>query len=87
VLFGADLPGYPSLIVAIMLLSGVQLVGLGVMGEYVGRIFAEVKHRPLYIVREAVGFGEAAVPHSAEPERWAVALGGDGLDGWARPPR
>ncbi len=56
VLFGTDLPGYPSLIVAIMLLSGVQLVGLGVMGEYVGRIFAEVKRRPLYVVREAIGF-------------------------------
>ncbi len=66
VLFGTDLPGYPSLIVAIMLLSGVQLIGLGVMGEYVGRIFAEVKRRPLYLVREAIGF---------DPEQETVSAG------------
>ncbi|MCS6876919.1 MAG: glycosyltransferase family 2 protein [Geminicoccaceae bacterium] len=58
--WGADLPGYPSIIVAIMLLSGVQLVGLGVLGEYVGRIFAEVKHRPLFLVREEIGFDDRA---------------------------
>lgn len=52
---GADVPGFPSLIVSVMFFSGIQLVFLGVIGEYVGRIFAEVKRRPLYIVAEEIG--------------------------------
>ena len=52
---GADVPGYASLIVSIMFFSGVQLMSLGILGEYVGRIFAEVKRRPLYLVAERVG--------------------------------
>jgi len=52
VLFGVDLPGYASLMTAVMFLGGIQLVGLGVVGEYVGRIFEEVKRRPLYLVRD-----------------------------------
>ncbi|MCB4825452.1 hypothetical protein [Roseicella aerolata] len=54
-LFGTDLPGFPSLIVSAMFFSGVQLMSLGVIGEYVGRIFAEVKGRPLYVVADRVG--------------------------------
>lgn len=49
-LFGRDLPGWPTLAVAIMLFSGVQLVSLGIIGEYIGRIYDEVKQRPTYIV-------------------------------------
>ena len=52
---GVDVPGFPSLIVSVMFFSGIQLVFLGVIGEYVGRIFAEVKRRPLYIVAEEIG--------------------------------
>ena len=55
-LFGTDLPGFPSLIVSIMFFSGIQLISLGLIGEYVGRIFAEVKRRPLYLVGERIGF-------------------------------
>ena len=55
-LFGADVPGYPSLMVATMFFAGVQLVGLGIIGEYLGHVFSEVKRRPLYFVREAIGF-------------------------------
>ena len=54
-IFGTDVPGFPSLIISVMLLSGVQLISLGVIGEYVGRIYEEVKRRPLYIVAEEIG--------------------------------
>jgi glycosyltransferase involved in cell wall biosynthesis len=52
---GVDVPGYASLLVTILFLSGVNMIGLGILGEYVGRIFVEVKQRPLYVVRSTVG--------------------------------
>ena len=51
-LLDSYLPGFGSITIAVLLLGGIQLIALGVIGEYVGRIFDEVKHRPLYIVRE-----------------------------------
>jgi len=49
---GNDVSGWPTLTVAIMLFSGIQLLSIGVLGEYIGRIFNEVKQRPLYVVAE-----------------------------------
>jgi polyisoprenyl-phosphate glycosyltransferase len=57
---GADVPGFPSILVSVMFFSGIQLIFLGIIGEYVGRIFAEVKERPLYVLADEVGGDEVA---------------------------
>jgi glycosyltransferase involved in cell wall biosynthesis len=49
---GADLPGYPTIVTAIFFLGGVQLLSVGILGEYVARIFTETKQRPIYLVQD-----------------------------------
>jgi hypothetical protein len=51
IVYGIDVPGYASLIVVLLLSCGIQLIGLGLIGEYVGRIFVESKQRPIYVIR------------------------------------
>lgn len=55
VFLGNNVAGYPSLIVAVLFMGGMQLLSIGIIGEYVGRIYRETKHRPLYLVQETVG--------------------------------
>ncbi len=54
VFLGLSPPGFPTTIVAIFFLAGIQLITIGVIGEYVGRIFEEVKRRPMYVVRQVI---------------------------------
>jgi glycosyltransferase involved in cell wall biosynthesis len=69
-LFGVDVPGYASLIVSVTFFAGIQLLSLGILGEYIGRIFAEVKRRPLYIIGAEHGLSSrAARSAGAERER------------------
>lgn len=60
-IYGIDVPGYASLATAILLLGGIQLIGIGVLGEYIGRIYLESKGRPIYLVRRRF---EGTTPHA-----------------------
>ena len=53
-IFGSDIAGWPTLTVAITFLGGVQLLSIGILGEYIGRIFEEVKQRPTYLIRHII---------------------------------
>lgn len=54
--FGKDTPGYATIVVSIMFFGGIQLISIGILGEYIARIFTEVKGRPHYIISEKIGF-------------------------------
>jgi polyisoprenyl-phosphate glycosyltransferase len=56
VIYGVSVPGYASLAAILLFFSGINMIGLGILGEYLGRVFIEVKQRPLYLVRKVIGF-------------------------------
>ena len=56
-LSGIAVPGYATIVVGMMFFSGIQLLALGIMSEYVGRIYDEVKRRPVYLLRQRTGQG------------------------------
>ena len=64
VIIGVDVPGYASLLVAVLFMGGIQLFFLGLLGEYIGRIYKEVKNRPLYLVADEIGFDSS--PRAAD---------------------
>jgi polyisoprenyl-phosphate glycosyltransferase len=67
-IFGDPVRGYPTLMVAVLFFAGVQLIFLGVLGEYLGRVYEEVKARPLFLVREEVGaLKSPVIPDASHP--------------------
>jgi len=73
VVFGESVPGYPSVIVGLMVLGGVQLIMIGIMGEYIGKILSELKARPVYFVAEhTLKTAESAGASGEAPARSAA---------------
>ena len=73
--------GWASLFVAVLFMGGVQLVSLGIIGEYIGRIYGEVKRRPLYLVAERLGFPGEVDAHAAKPANARVPVAAPALAG------
>jgi len=63
-IFGIDTPGYASLLIAVLLMGAIQLLSLGIIGEYLGRLFLEVKGRPIYVVEAVYENGDVLPPKS-----------------------
>ena len=63
-IIGGAIPGWTSTVAPLYLLGGVQLLFLGIVGEYIGKIYSEVKNRPRYIIQETVNFNDENVPGS-----------------------
>jgi polyisoprenyl-phosphate glycosyltransferase len=67
-LFGQDVPGYPSLVVSVMVIGGVQLIMIGVLGEYIGKLLSEIKARPVYFVAEhSIKSADNSAKEAAKP--------------------
>jgi dolichol-phosphate mannosyltransferase len=66
-ILGSYLPGFGSITIAVLLLGGIQLIAIGIIGEYVGRIYDEVKDRPLYLVKARINMSELRTAESPLP--------------------
>ena len=62
-MYGVDVPGYASMMVGVLFLGGVQLLSLGMIGEYLARVLTEVKARPIYLEAERIGFDQSEIKH------------------------
>ena len=58
-IIGKDVPGYASILCVILLLGGIQLITIGILGEYIAKTYIEVKKRPIYLIKEKIGFDES----------------------------
>ena len=67
--WGVDVPGYASLLVVVLFLGGIQLFFLGLLGEYIGRIYKEVKNRPIYVLDAVVGFDKESEATKVNQEK------------------
>lgn len=83
-IFGIDLPGYASLMVVVLFLGGVQLLTLGILGEYLGRIYEEVKGRPLYLVRAVYGDTTSRNSVGSPPSQLLTPISAQGENSVAR---
>jgi glycosyltransferase involved in cell wall biosynthesis len=81
-LFGSDMAGFPTLLISILMLSGIQLISLGVIGEYLGRVFEEVKARPLFLIADEIGVRTPTHGETVSPE-FAAGAASQPLDGIA----
>jgi glycosyltransferase involved in cell wall biosynthesis len=70
--WGINVPGFATVMVSTLFLSGVQMLGIGVVAEYVGRVYEEVKQRPTFLVRQRDGSGLPAPVHTSSPAEQAV---------------
>jgi len=68
-IMGIDVPGYASTLVLLLFFSGLNMIGLGILGEYVGRIFTEVKRRPLYLIKQTIGLENSTPPVNQNKNR------------------
>lgn len=83
-ILGIDVPGFASIVVLISFFGGLNLIGLGIIGEYLGRVFIETKGRPRYLIADALGFdtllprtGKKAAEPGREPMNVTVDSGGE----------
>ena len=75
-IFGNDVPGWSTLAAGLMFFSGVQLVSIGILGEYMGRVYDEVKRRPLYLLAHDIDNGMAGAETIAPATEYGVASAG-----------
>src|SRR5262249_61872147 len=71
-IYGEHVAGYPSLMVTLLFLGSVQLIALGVIGEYLGRVFDETKRRPLYLINGRVPAGDSGNPRDPSVNKSAI---------------